>query len=138
VSFEFKRVNTTEVFQHLTFVLTPSSKMNCWSSQHFKGPPYFNLSLHQDTVLESSDIPRAVPPFLACGDLSGWGESEQTMMDADKSYPIEQDYVAPIAPPILPPHQAKEMGENAGKSTNWSCLVVANARPSSDIGRMFQ
>jgi hypothetical protein len=65
-----------------------------------------------------SDIPRAVPPFLACGDLSGWDESEQTMMDADKSYPIEQDYVAPIAPPILPPHQAQEMGENACKSTN--------------------
>jgi hypothetical protein len=39
-------------------------------------------------------------------------------MDADKIYPIEQDYVAPIAPPILPPHQAKEMGENACKSTN--------------------
>ena len=31
------------------------------------------------------------------------------MMDADKSYPIEQEYVAPIAPPILPPHQAQEM-----------------------------
>jgi hypothetical protein len=128
----------TVAFQRLTFVLTPFSKMNCWSSQHFKGPPYFNLSLHQDTVLESSDIPPAVPPFLACGDLSGWDESEQTIMDADKSYPIEQDYVAPIAPPILPPHQAKEMGENACKSTNWSCLVVTNARPSSDGGSVFQ
>lgn len=77
--------------------------------QHFKGSPFFNLSLDQDTVLEGPDIPRAIPPFLACGDLSGWDESEQTVMDADKSYPIEQEYVAPIAPPILPPHQAKEM-----------------------------
>lgn len=58
-------------------------------------------------MLEGSDIPSAVPPFLACGDLSGWDESEQVMMDADKSYPIEQDYVAPIAPPILPPHKAQ-------------------------------
>jgi hypothetical protein len=65
-------------------------------------------------------------------------ELDLTMMDADKSYPIEQDYVAPIAPPILPPHQAKEMEENACKSTNWSCLVVTNARPSSDGGRVFQ
>jgi len=65
------------------------------------------LSLDQDTVLEGSDIPAAVPPFLACGDLSGWDESEQVMMDADKSYPIQQGFVAPIAPPILPPHQAQ-------------------------------
>lgn len=93
-------------------------------SQHFKGPPYFNLSLHQDTVLESSDIPPAVPPFLACGDLSGWNESEQTIMDADKSYPIEQDYVAPIAPPILPPHQAKDVAEDACKSI-YSCFVLS-------------
>jgi hypothetical protein len=77
-------------------------------SQQFKGAPFFNLSLDQDTVLESSDIPTSIPPFLACGDLSGWGESEQEMMDADKSYPITQEYVAPIAPPILPPHQAQE------------------------------
>lgn len=58
-------------------------------------------------MLEGSDIPSAVPPFLACGDLSGWDESEQVMMDADKSYPIEKDFVAPIAPPILPPHKAQ-------------------------------
>ena len=67
------------------------------------------MSLDQDTVLEGSDIPPAVPPFLACGDLSGWDESEQVMMDADKSYPIQQDFVAPIAPPILPPHQAQKV-----------------------------
>jgi hypothetical protein len=37
-------------------------------------------------------------------------------MDADKSYPIEEDeYVAPVAPPILPPHQAKEQQEQKGR-----------------------
>lgn len=77
-------------------------------SQQFKGAPFFNLSLDEETVLESSDIPADIPPFLACGDLSGWDESEQTMMDADKSYPITKEYVAPIAPPILPPHQAQQ------------------------------
>ena len=76
--------------------------------QHFKGEPYFNLSLDQDTVLEGSNLPACVPPFLACGDLSGWGEEEQILMDADKSYPIQQGYVAPVAPPILPPHQAQQ------------------------------
>jgi tRNA (cytidine32/guanosine34-2'-O)-methyltransferase len=77
--------------------------------QKFKGAPYFNLSLDQDSVLEGSDLPPCVPPFLACGDLSGWGENEQSLMDADKSYPIEEeDYVAPVMPPILPPHQAQQ------------------------------
>ena len=60
--------------------------------QQFKGPPYFNLSLDQDTVLEGSNLPPCVPPFLACGDLSGWGENEQTIMDADKSYPVTGTY----------------------------------------------
>ena len=86
-----------------------------YCSQHFKGAPFFDLSLDSDTVLEDSDIPAVIPPFLACGDLSGWNESEQSMMDADKSYPIEQEYVAPIAPPILPPHQAQEMENQSCK-----------------------
>lgn len=35
------------------------------------------------------------------------GEEENTVMDADKSYPIGKDqYVAPVAPPIMAPHQA--------------------------------
>ena len=82
------------------------------NSQQFKGEPFFDLSLDTDTVLETStNIPPAIPPFLACGDLSGWDETEQSMMDADKSYPIEQEYVAPIAPPILPPHQQAQEEE---------------------------
>lgn len=77
--------------------------------QQFKGGDFLNLSLDSDTVLEGSNLSPAIPPFLACGDLSGWGEDQHTMMDADKSYPMEEDqYVAPVAPPILPPHQAQE------------------------------
>ena len=68
-----------------------------------------NLSLDGDTILEvaerSQSLPRCIPPFLACGDLSGWGEEAGTVMDADKSYPMEKsDYRAPIHPPIAPPH----------------------------------
>jgi len=68
-----------------------------------------NLSLDRDTILDvaegSPSLPKCIPPFLACGDLSGWGEEAGTIMDADKSYPMkEEDYVAPIHPPMAPPH----------------------------------
>lgn len=68
-----------------------------------------NLSLERDTILDVPDgspsLPNCIPPFLACGDLSGWGEEAGTIMDADKSYPMEEkDYVAPIHPPLAPPH----------------------------------
>lgn len=68
-----------------------------------------NLSLDRDTILDvqegSPSLPKCIPPFFACGDLSGWGEQPGTIMDADKSYPMEEeDYVAPIHPPIAPPH----------------------------------
>jgi len=68
-----------------------------------------NLSLDRDTLLDvpegSMSLPKCIPPFLACGDLSGWGEEAGTIMEADKSYPMEEeDYVAPIHPPIAPPH----------------------------------
>jgi tRNA (cytidine32/guanosine34-2'-O)-methyltransferase len=80
--------------------------------QHFKAGNLRNLSLDRDTVLEGSNLPKCIPPFLACGDLSGWGEPEGSEMDADKSYPMEEkDFVAPIAPPILPPHLAQKQQE---------------------------
>lgn len=68
-----------------------------------------NLSLDRDTILDvvegSPSLPKCIAPFLACGDLSGWGEEPGTIMDADKSYPMEEDdYVAPIHPPMAPPH----------------------------------
>ena len=100
------------LFERVSIAKPTSSRNSSLESfvvcQHFKGEPYFNLSLDQDTVLEGSNLPACVPPFLACGDLSGWGEEEQILMDADKSYPIQQGYVAPVAPPILPPHQAQQ------------------------------
>jgi tRNA (cytidine32/guanosine34-2'-O)-methyltransferase len=72
-----------------------------------------NLSLDRDTILDvpegSPSLPKCIPPFLACGDLSGWGEAAGTIMDADKSYPMEEeDYVAPIHPPMAPPHTTSE------------------------------
>ncbi len=80
--------------------------------QHFnknKSADVRNLSLDRDTILDvpegSPSLPKCIPPFLACGDLSGWGEEAGTIMDADKSYPMEEeDYVAPIHPPMAPPH----------------------------------
>mmetsp|Transcript_7882 Transcript_7882/g.19603 ORF Transcript_7882/g.19603 Transcript_7882/m.19603 type:complete len:322 (+) Transcript_7882:108-1073(+) len=73
-----------------------------------------NLSLDRDTILDVPDgspsLPKCIPPFLACGDLSGWGEEAGTIMDADKSYPMEEeDYVAPIHPPIAPPHTKSQI-----------------------------
>jgi tRNA (cytidine32/guanosine34-2'-O)-methyltransferase len=80
--------------------------------QHFRGGDHFrNLPLDRDTVLENNhpQIPPYIPPFLACGDLSGWGEDSGMVMDADKSYPMdERDFVSPVAPPIYQPHLAKE------------------------------
>jgi len=72
-----------------------------------------NLSLDSDTILDvpegSNTLPRCVPSFLACGDLSGWGEKDGTVMDADKSYPMdESDYIAPIQQPTAPPHSKSQ------------------------------
>ena len=53
----------------------------------------------------ASKLPPAVVPFLACGDLSGFGPPGM-ILDADKSYPMDaKDYIAPIAPPIDPPYE---------------------------------
>ena len=53
----------------------------------------------------SSELSPAVIPFLACGDLSGFGPPGM-ILDADKSYPMDaKDYIAPIAPPIDPPYE---------------------------------
>jgi tRNA (cytidine32/guanosine34-2'-O)-methyltransferase len=86
--------------------------------QRFKGGDVANLSLNSDdTVLETTKLDKSFIPFLACGDLSGWGEKEYTVMDADMSYPIDKEqYVAPVAPPILPPHQAQEAQKKQGSS----------------------
>ena len=90
--------------------------------QNFYGEPYYDLPLDASSALDSGNIPTAVPPFLACGDLSGWGGSkegtinEEEIMDADKSYDISQDeYIAPLAPPIEPPHQTQKHQQQTSK-----------------------
>lgn len=82
-----------------------------------------NLSLDRDTILDvtegSPSLPKCIPPFLACGDLSGWGEKAGTIMDADKSYPMEEkDYVAPIHPPMAPPHTESQNAMKEKKQQN--------------------
>jgi tRNA (cytidine32/guanosine34-2'-O)-methyltransferase len=113
------------LFERVSIAKPTSSRNSSLESfvvcQQFKGGDFCNLSLDsQDTVLEGSNLSPAIPPFLACGDLSGWGEQAGLIvMDADKSYPIEEDeYVAPVAPPILPPHQAQEQQRQKGRLRN--------------------
>lgn len=83
-----------------------------------------NLSLdRENTILDvaegSPSLPRCVPSFLACGDLSGWGEQKGTIMDADKSYPINEcDYIKPIHPPLAPPHQQSLEAISNNKNSN--------------------
>jgi hypothetical protein len=61
-----------------------------------------NESDHQDS---DETLSPAIVPFLACGDLSGFGPPG-LVLDADKSYPMDSnDYIAPIAPPIDPPYE---------------------------------
>jgi tRNA (cytidine32/guanosine34-2'-O)-methyltransferase len=93
--------------------------------QRFKGDPYTDLPLDiggyvnlEEVVAEggaaappstNSTESRWEPgfvPFMACGDLSGWNGQ---VLDADKSYPVEnsapESYIPPVAPPIDPPYQ---------------------------------
>jgi tRNA (cytidine32/guanosine34-2'-O)-methyltransferase len=117
------------VLFHRVSIAKPTSSRNSSLEafvvcQDFKGAPYLDLPLQGiESVLETSTVPPAVPPFLACGDLSGWkggggsgglvgGNQETTnsstdWMDANKSYPMDAtaDYIAPVAPPIQPPHE---------------------------------
>ena len=114
-------------------VAKPSSSRNSSMEafvvcQHFKGGKYTDLPLQiggfadvRDYIVADTDendgdndkreqkikteLPPAVVPFLACGDLSGFAPPGM-ILDADKSYPMDsKDYVAPIAPPIDPPYK---------------------------------
>jgi tRNA (cytidine32/guanosine34-2'-O)-methyltransferase len=119
------------VLFHRVSIAKPTSSRNSSLEafvvcQDFKGAPYLDLPLQggiESVLEETSSVPPAVPPFLACGDLSGWkggegsgglvgGNKETTnnrtdWMDANKSYPMDEtaDYIAPVAPPIQPPHE---------------------------------
>lgn len=54
----------------------------------------------------------SIVPFIACGDLSNYTppnpdvlHEEFPFLDSDKSYPTEQNFIAPLAPPIRPPYE---------------------------------
>jgi tRNA (cytidine32/guanosine34-2'-O)-methyltransferase len=102
------------LFERVSIAKPTSSRNSSLESfvvcQQFKGGEEFrNLPLDRDTVLEGDKIHPSIPPFLACGDLSGWGEVDGFVMDADKSYPMdEKDYIATVTPPIMQPHHAQE------------------------------
>lgn len=97
--------------------------------QNFKGGSFLNLPLDIGGYLSIVDGQTVVDdeaeqqddlfptclrsdfvPFFACGDLSGWSNGEDTnlVLDADKSYPLDDQpaYIAPLAPPIQPPHES--------------------------------
>ncbi|KAG7366284.1 cell division protein J [Nitzschia inconspicua] len=109
------------LFERVSIAKPTSSRNSSLESfvvcQNFRGGEKFrNLPLDGDTVLESDNIAPHIPPFFACGDLSGWGEESGIVMDADKSYPMdEKDFVAPVAPPIYQPHLAQEYQEKLKK-----------------------
>ena len=55
----------------------------------------------------------SIVPFVACGDLSGYTAPGGGVMDADKSYPLEDAAatapVAVVAPPIRPPYEKAKL-----------------------------
>lgn len=72
---------------------------------------------------DSKIVDNVILPFIACGDISGWKpavaiggglgqqgtEEELVVLDADKSYPVDdvatKQQHKPIAPPIDPPYE---------------------------------
>lgn len=109
---------------HKVSVAKPSSSRNSSIEafvvcQGFKGGEFFNLPLEGgfDSQIsgagglredkDKDDIVPSIVPFLACGDLSGYKVPQGfDVLDADKSYPLDQPYVEPIAKPIRPPYEA--------------------------------
>lgn len=101
--------------------------------QGFYGEPYFDLPLEggfdveaeEDMrgagCLDTSGLHPSIVPFVACGDLSRYGIGD---LDADKSYPINNEgtnaAIAPLAPPIRPPYEtsiAKEKEKRASTTS---------------------
>ena len=92
--------------------------------QKFKaGPQYQNLPLDlggyydlksrinidekevKDTEEENTNKRDSfIVPFLACGSLLGYQGNLQ-YLDADASYPMDSEYLPPVAPPIQPPYE---------------------------------
>lgn len=125
---------------HKVSVAKPSSSRNSSIEafvvcQGFRGGKFLNLPLEGgfDPQIsgagglredDNDDIIPSIVPFLACGDLSGYKPpDDMDVWDSDKSYPVDQPYVEPIAKPIRPPYQtsiekAKEMRQNKANCMN--------------------
>ena len=92
--------------------------------QGFRGGEYNDLPLeggfdHVDAARRGAgglrgegggvDLRGSIVPFVACGDLAGYTAPGGGVMDADKSYPLEDAAatapVAVVAPPIRPPYE---------------------------------
>ncbi len=91
--------------------------------QGFKGGQYFDLPLEggfdpdisgigglrsEATTDSDGFIIPSIVPFVACGDLSGYvaPAGAADFLDADKSYPLDEEHVEPIMKPIRPPYEA--------------------------------
>ena len=121
------------LFDRVSIAKPTSSRNSSMESfvvcQNFIGSPYYNIPLQGiDTVIDGTDVfQKTIIPFIECGDLSGWngwnasndgnGDDAMMIMDANKSYPMtETEYVAPITPPIQPPHeQARSIVKEGGE-----------------------
>lgn len=58
---------------------------------------------------DEDDIIPSIVPFLACGDLTGYKIPEGVdFLDADKSYPLDEAHVEPLAKPIKPPYESAQ------------------------------
>lgn len=108
---------------HKVSVAKPSSSRNSSIEafvvcQGFKGGVYFDLPLEggfdpqlagAGGVRDDNDtyILPSIVPFLACGDLTGYkAPAGIDFLDSDKSYPLDEAHVEPIAKPIRPPYEA--------------------------------
>lgn len=100
--------------------------------QGFKGGKYNDLpleggfdpsfsgagGLRPEGSEDASDIVPIIVPFIACGDLNGYQAPAGLALDSDKSYPLDEAHVEPIAKPIDPPYQrsiqkAKDSRQNS-------------------------
>lgn len=111
---------------HVVSIAKPSSSRNSSIEafvvcQGFKGGNYNDLpleggfdpkfsgvgGLRPGGKGDDEDILPTIVPFIACGDLSGYKAPHgmANFLDSDKSYPLDEAHVQPIAKPIHPPYQ---------------------------------
>jgi tRNA (cytidine32/guanosine34-2'-O)-methyltransferase len=96
--------------------------------QGFKAGKFMNLPLDcggwssfassGESSASNNEINAKVVPFISCGDLSGFDNSEEGFLDADKSYSVKKEggggggRVEPVQKPLRPPYETyKKMFE---------------------------